>query len=467
MGLAQSGSTAHGGWSCRPCGSNRASDPNDNTLFLRDYDIGEMLGSGTFSQVRACWPIKEGTASSDDEGPLAVKIIDMASEVFEDAQGYIGAREEAEILQLIRHTNIVEIKGVYEEEDRWIFVVLERLAGGELFRSIADPKLNVFVSDVITVGRQLLQALGYLHFLEIAHRDVKPENILLESDPRRSGNWHIKLIDFGLATKLDQRSWNQCKKGFGSALICGTAYYCAPEVWAGQYGPKTDIWAAGVLIYLAIYGAYPFFSSNIADLEAAICSSSTAPPFLAKGMSQKQPPAARVSLEDFERSLSTVMNVFQTDVPVSISTYRLSQACCDCIGQLLSKDSETRPGAVSALTHRWFQPSVTTEEGSQRVPAEVRARAGWLAERPAVNPNLDHERTAQLEFLMSQSRRSVSQCGSRPEHILQDLGDNLHSGRVFVLGASPTALTGSAPKVSDAKNRSFGVLGGQNLSSRV
>merc|ERR1719350_438796 len=93
------------------------------------YEIGELLGSGTFGQVRACWP-----AGDSSQEFLAVKIVDTKSEVFRQARGLITAWQEANVLKALKHPNIVELRDVFEKENM-LFIVLERIAGGELFEA--------------------------------------------------------------------------------------------------------------------------------------------------------------------------------------------------------------------------------------------------------------------------------------------------------------------------------------------
>jgi calcium-dependent protein kinase len=90
----------------------------------------------------------------------------------------------------------------------------------------------------------------YLHERKISHRDIKPENILFkEKEP--------KLADFGLARVLGETS---------TYTIVGTPYYLAPEVIAGEYNLKCDVWSLGVVLYFAITGKKPFVGEGCDDL---------------------------------------------------------------------------------------------------------------------------------------------------------------------------------------------------------
>lgn len=371
-------------------------NPHAAPKLLDEYDVGEMLGSGSFGQVRVCWPV----ASDPEEiSCFAVKVIDTRSEVFERAGAYIAAREEADILQAVRHSHIVELVSVFEE-DRWLFVVMRRIDGGELFHALADPEISVTEADIATVGRQLLQALDYLHRGSIVHRDVKAENILLTQHPKRSGKWDIKLIDFGLATRLDSAACCLFGEREALQLVCGTAYYCSPELWAGHYGAKVDVWAAGVVLYLALLGCYPFCNKDADALEAMICDKKALPAFVC--------------------------------VPEDISHCQPSVGAIKSLTALLSKDPDVRPNAAAALDFRWLQPPVVSGSiwsksksptGSSElalpdnvVPKVVRAKAGRAAERAPVDTQLENDRTEALEVykMIHEQEKPLGKAGKRP-----------------------------------------------------
>jgi len=371
----------------RPC------IPTTAGKFLDEYDVGEMLGSGVFGQVRVCWP----RTSDVDENCFAVKVVDTCSEVFEASGTYIAARDEADNLQAVRHPHIVELSKVFEE-GRWLFLVMRRINGGELFQAISDPDINVSEADLATVSRQLLQAIDYLHRGMIVHRDVKAENILLSEHPRKSGTWAIKLIDFGLSTRLDKSPCCLFGEKESLQLVCGTAYYCSPEVWAGQYGAKVDVWAAGVVLYLALMGCYPFYDADQNALETKICDKKVFPKFLS-------------ACED------------------SVS-YKASPGAEKALTSLLLKDPDTRPSAAAALDIRWLQSPGSagsiwekTKVGATGelaladavIPKLVRAKAGRAAERPQVDAKLENDRTEALEVLKAlHELESPRRKGQRP-----------------------------------------------------
>ena len=99
--------------------------------------------------------------------------------------------------------------------------------------------------------------MSYLHSKKIAHRDIKPDNILFESNDALN----VKLLDFGNSRQMGENE--------GMHGVFGTAYYVAPEVLMGDYDEKCDIWSIGVILFMLLSGNPPFNgSSDIHILEA-------------------------------------------------------------------------------------------------------------------------------------------------------------------------------------------------------
>ena len=99
-------------------------------------------------------------------------------------------RDEIQIISLLSHPNVVEIRDVYETK-RWMFIMMEQVSGGELFKFLQNNVITEL--DIAHIMKHLLMGLAYLHKCGIIHRDLKPENILINSTGQ------LKLIDFGTA----------------------------------------------------------------------------------------------------------------------------------------------------------------------------------------------------------------------------------------------------------------------------
>jgi len=123
-------------------------------------------------------------------------------------------------------------------------LILELVAGGELFDEIIARDKPYFEKDAAEMVRQILRAISYMNSMGIAHRDLKPENLLLDNDH------NIKISDFGLS------------KDFSSEAMttsCGTPTYVAPEVLLGAaYDVQCDVWSTGVITYILLSSHIPF-----------------------------------------------------------------------------------------------------------------------------------------------------------------------------------------------------------------
>ncbi|XP_018430994.1 PREDICTED: death-associated protein kinase 2-like [Nanorana parkeri] len=134
-------------------------------------------------------------------------------------------------------------------------LLLDLIRGGELFDFIAE-KETLSEEEAIEFQEQILKGVAYMHTRHIAHFDLKPENImLLEKDVPHP---KIKIIDFGLAQKIDDGTVYQS--------LCGTPQYIAPEVINYEpLGPPTDMWSIGVITYILLSGMSPFQGETDAE----------------------------------------------------------------------------------------------------------------------------------------------------------------------------------------------------------
>ena len=148
----------------------------------------------------------------------------------------------------LKHDNVVNFIEA-SSDSRYLYIVMERCTGGELFDRILSEKM-LRESDAAVIFSQVLRSIQYIHDLNIVHRDIKPENFLLTGDGTR-----VKLIDFGLSVRLrseDERL---------SALV-GSAHYLAPEMLRQNYSKHVDMWSAGIMLYLMLFGRYPYDGSE-------------------------------------------------------------------------------------------------------------------------------------------------------------------------------------------------------------
>ncbi len=141
-----------------------------------------------------------------------------------------------------------------------IYVVTEFIKGGELLKRLIDNN-SFSEKQAAFIIYQILQGLNNLHGQRIVHRDLKLENILLDSpDP---SNFSIKIADFGFARKIPD--------GQKEDLQCGTPIYMAPEIVEGrEYECEVDIWSTGVITYILLSGDAPFKGNNKLQIQREI-----------------------------------------------------------------------------------------------------------------------------------------------------------------------------------------------------
>jgi serine/threonine protein kinase len=218
----------------------RKSSGKVSTQTMEDvFELGEELGKGATSVVRLAVNKKTGQK-------VAVKCIDrLKLEDGEEAQ----IRHEVDIMKTLEHDNIVQFIDFFEEDD-FFYVVLEFLEGGELFDRIV--KKNFYnekeARDLVKV---ILKGMKYIHDKGIAHRDMKPENLLMIS---KDDDSYVKLADFGFAIHGSQEG--------EVSVTNGTPGFLAPEVLNNEgFDMAVDMWSLGVITYILL-GGYPPFQDD-------------------------------------------------------------------------------------------------------------------------------------------------------------------------------------------------------------
>ena len=220
-------------------------------LLTEYYEIECQLGKGSYGKV---YEVKNKTTGEIRACKQLSKSNISNLKKFE---------KEIELLIKTDHPNIIKLYEVFED-DRFIYLVMEKCNGGELFdRIINHIQSNKMYTekDAAIIFQQLMSAIVYCHDNGIVHRDLKPENLLYINEGEEINN-PIKVIDFGLSRNFDNHSKMNTK--------VGTAYYVAPEVLDGNYTEKCDVWSAGVILYILLSGEPPFNGANDREIYKAI-----------------------------------------------------------------------------------------------------------------------------------------------------------------------------------------------------
>ena len=145
------------------------------------------------------------------------------------------------------HKGVIKLYEVYEN-DEIIFVVMELLTGGELFKKLQGH--GTFNEEYAAkLLKNLFAGIAYVHTKNVLHRDLKPENLILRS---KDDDFDICVADFGLSDFYDPKGNYMFKR-------CGTPGYVAPEVLADKiYDTKVDSFSAGIIMFIILTGSSPF-----------------------------------------------------------------------------------------------------------------------------------------------------------------------------------------------------------------
>ena len=234
-------------------------------ISIHDYESLAIIGRGAFGEVHICRENKTGKIYAVKK--IKKEVILMKNQV-------IHSRNEQLVMSKIKSPWIVELKASFQEDD-YLFLIMEFLPGGDLMTLLIERDTFTEEEAKFYIA-ELICCLESIHKLDCIHRDIKPDNILIDK------NGHIKLSDFGLAKvsdklydinnyninnekKIDE---NNIKKTHEKNYSCvGTAYYVAPEVLNKKgYGPEVDWWSVGVIFYEMLIGYAPFCSKETSEV---------------------------------------------------------------------------------------------------------------------------------------------------------------------------------------------------------
>jgi serine/threonine-protein kinase len=205
------------------------------------YELEELVGTGGMSSVfRAHDTLLERK--------VALKVL---HEQYTSDEDYVERfRREARAVAGLSHPNIVTVIDRGEQDGRQ-FIVFEYI-DGESLKELVDRTGPLPVDQAVGLTLQIARALAFAHQQGLVHRDVKPQNVLLNDDGR------AKVTDFGIARSLDvQHGMTQ------SGTVMGTSDYIAPEQARGErVDEQTDIYSLGVVLYELLTGEVPFPGEN-------------------------------------------------------------------------------------------------------------------------------------------------------------------------------------------------------------
>ncbi|XP_034360987.1 sperm motility kinase 1-like [Arvicanthis niloticus] len=207
------------------------------------YDILRTIGEGSYAQVKLANHRLTGTA-------VAIKVL------LKEKIHYYLISTEVEIMKRMNHPNIVSLHQIIETEKN-VFLILELADGHELLNWI---KQSGFLPEGLArkIFRQIVHAMCYCHDICVVHRDLKPDNIMVDSTGK------VKIVDFGLGAFV--------KPGKKLSRFCGALQFSAPEFFLAEPydGTKVDAWNLGIILYFMVTGALPFEGATYKALERQV-----------------------------------------------------------------------------------------------------------------------------------------------------------------------------------------------------
>ncbi|KAJ6235187.1 protein kinase [Anaeramoeba flamelloides] len=217
-----------------------------------EYLLGPTVGEGSFGIVRLAKHLPT-------QFKVAIKIISKKKFILKQKSKEQLVRE-MKILRLMNHSNVIRLFDVFTNETHF-FIVMEFVNGGELVDYLTS-KQKIKAKAIKKIFVQILSGVDYCHQLQIVHRDLKLENVLIDQE------MNIKIIDFGLS--------NFVEKGQLLKTYCGSPSYSCPEILSRRKydGFKADVWSLGVILYALIVGKLPFNADNPMKLYKKIVTGS-------------------------------------------------------------------------------------------------------------------------------------------------------------------------------------------------
>uniref|UniRef100_A0A8C8CRE7 Ribosomal protein S6 kinase n=1 Tax=Oncorhynchus tshawytscha TaxID=74940 RepID=A0A8C8CRE7_ONCTS len=209
---------------------------------MENFELLKVLGTGAYGKV---FLVRKN--SGHDEGKLyAMKVLKKAA-IVQKAKTAEHTRTERQVLEHIRQSPfLVTLHYAFQTQTK-LHLILDYVSGGEMFTHLyqrdhfSEEEVRIYIGEIIL-------ALEHLHMLGIVYRDIKLENILLDSEG------HLVLTDFGLSKEFLEEEKER------TYSFCGTIEYMAPEIIRGKsgHGKSVDWWSLGILMFELLTGASPF-----------------------------------------------------------------------------------------------------------------------------------------------------------------------------------------------------------------
>ena len=225
----------------------------EGNKMINKYTVIDDLGRGAYGKVKL--------AVDEANCPVAIKIVRKS--VLKPLQGKNGIAREIAVMKKVKHRNVVPLYEVIDDpESEKLYMVMKYVDQGPITKLRPDNTCDALPQErVKEVMAELVSGLSYLHKRGVAHRDIKPDNILVD------GAGVPYFVDFGVSAIIDKDNPNV-------STVEGTAAFMPPELFDESTlkvnAFVADVWSLGVSMYLLLYGVTPFRGSHFRDISLSV-----------------------------------------------------------------------------------------------------------------------------------------------------------------------------------------------------
>jgi len=232
----------------------RGSAGEETYLKTQGYTLSRTLGEGSYAKVK----MAEYATPDGRKERYACKVIDKRKSPKDFIHKFMP--RELDIIRKLDHESVVKVKSVFEFDSR-VFIFMDWAENGDLLSYIKrnGPQKNL---DAKRIFSDLCSGIAYCHSIDVVHRDMKCENLLITKENR------VKIADFGFARYCTDPTTG---RRVLSRTYCGSAAYAAPEILKGNpYNPKMyDVWSMGCVLFIIVCASMPFDDNNMRKMLKA------------------------------------------------------------------------------------------------------------------------------------------------------------------------------------------------------